>query len=388
MYTAFSITSSEEPLNCQKRSLEDAIANLPPLGALVRVQAAGVCHSDLHQWKEGGVRLSETEIFKYATRPCYGFPKIPGHEVAGRVHAFGSGVKPGDTEPSVNIGDRVSIYPWMGCGECASCNNRDDSYCTSKNRYELGMCIDGGYAEYVSIPHHKYLLPLPLDITSELGAMLGCSCLTAYSAVKSALSAIPSPLLSGLPSTCIAVIGIGGLGQWALALMPLLLPAQLKNCYTVAVDTSYEKLEEAKRFDGICNTFLLDTSVSATEESNRFKTAHNNLRGFNAVLDFVNNPFTFEFSMEALGSGGVLAAVGLFGGTGSFALPLLTLKRLKIIGIQTGSRKEMQEVMNLVSSNVDRVKVPDLTFYRLEQCMEALNDLELGRIRGRAVLRM
>lgn len=384
MYTAFSITSPEEPLDCQKRSLEDAITNLPSLGVLIRVRAAGVCHSDLHQWKEGGIRLSETRILKYSERPGFEFPKVPGHEVSGTVHAFGSGVAPADV--GLSVGDRVSVYPWMSCGECAACNSRNDGYCTGKHR-ELGLCIDGGYAEYVTVPHHKYLLPLPSGITSELGAMLGCSCLTAYSAVKSALSVVPGPLLASLPSVSVAVIGIGGLGQWALTLLPLLLPPTQSNCVIIAVDSNPEKLEVAKKLDSVSDGFLLDTAEPAKKESDRLKALHS-LRGFNVVLDFVNNPFTFEFSVELLGKGGVLAAVGLFGGTGSLVLPLLSLKKLRIIGIMTGSCQDMRDVMDLVSSNIDRIEVPDTKFYRLEQCMEALNDLELGKIKGRAILKM
>ena len=171
---------------------------------LVEVIGAGICRSDLHVL-DG--------LLADAVHP----PVTMGHEIAGRVAA--AGPLAGDVQP----GDPVAVMVGWGCGHCEWCVGGREQLCPLGK--EAGATADGGFAEYVLVPHRRHLIPLgsldPLEATP-----LGCAALSAYAAVKRV-----RPCLEG--RSTLVVIGVGGLGQYAVQLARVLTGAAV-----VAVDVS------------------------------------------------------------------------------------------------------------------------------------------------------
>jgi D-arabinose 1-dehydrogenase-like Zn-dependent alcohol dehydrogenase len=165
---------------------------------LLRVEAAGVCHSDVHIW-EGHFDLGDGKQISLESRGVH-LPFTMGHEIAGEVAALGphaSGVK---------VGDKVVAYPWIGCGECAVCKKGEELLCLTP--CTLGTRRAGGYGTHVIVPHGRYLLPHD-GIPQGLAATYTCSGITAFSALKKTREhvAIDDHLV---------IIGAGGVGGSAV----------------------------------------------------------------------------------------------------------------------------------------------------------------------------
>src|SRR5260221_10432042 len=167
---------------------------------LLRVTAAGVCHSDVHIW-EGYFDLGGGRKFHMSDRGMK-LPHTLGHEIAGEVVAFGPKAR------GVKKGQKRLVYPWIGCGTCAVCKDGDENFCLSP-RY-LGIQRAGGYSDHVVVPHPRYLLDLG-RLTPAEAAPFACSGITAYGALKCVGEAV-------LTEQPILIIGAGGLGLMSLAL--------------------------------------------------------------------------------------------------------------------------------------------------------------------------
>jgi alcohol dehydrogenase, propanol-preferring len=156
---------------------------------LLRVRAAGVCHSDLHIW-EGSYDLGFGRKLSLKDRGI-SVPLTLGHETAGEVVAAGPdahGVLPGDVR---------LVYPWIGCGGCPVCLRGDENLC-AKPRF-LGVYCDGGYSDHITVPHPKYLLDLEgLDPVSA--APYACSGVTTYSALAKLTDVIATEPISRDPN--------------------------------------------------------------------------------------------------------------------------------------------------------------------------------------------
>src|SRR5262245_24943975 len=139
-----------------------------PVGTevLVRVDRCGVCHSDLHL-QDGYFRLGPEK--KLDVRSGRALPFTLGHEIAGTVEGIGP------QADSIRAGDRVAVYPWIGCGSCPACRRGEENICAAPRH--LGINVEGGFASHVLVPHPRYLIehdPLPASIA----AILMCSGLT------------------------------------------------------------------------------------------------------------------------------------------------------------------------------------------------------------------
>ena len=381
-YSSYFIPKPKTDLKHRECSLEETVSNIPKNGCLVKVHYAGVCHTDLHQL-EGGYQLSDTEFMSFADRPGYGYPRVPGHEVSGVVYSLGADVCPNS---SVMVGDKVCVFAWMGCGSCSMCEIKQSSFCTGSSSCELGMCIDGGYMQYVIVPHVKYVLPVPSNVSMELGCTLSCGCLTAYNASRAAICNIPEPFHKVSSQLKVCIIGLGGVGQWTAKLLPLVISqGKIHKLQITGIDVAEMKLDNLKRTGILGETFLIDKSKPVKAQAQGILASTG--AGFHAVIDCVNNSATFELATLLLRNGGVLVSVGLFGGTGTISLPLLPLRRHKIIGIQTGSLKDFEDLLMFLESLEAPVEGPQLTIYSLEDCMKAVNDVKEGKMNGRALLK-
>ena len=140
---------------------------------LVRIEAAGVCHSDLHIW-HGEYDLGNGKKLSMADRGMK-LPLTMGHEIAGEVIAVGPDVK------DVQVGKRYVVFPWHGCGECKVCKRGDENLCLAGK--SMGVYQNGGYADHVLVNHGYYLVDIG-DMPAERAAPYACSGLTTYSAIN------------------------------------------------------------------------------------------------------------------------------------------------------------------------------------------------------------
>jgi len=343
------ITEFGQPLERQARS------EMIPQGTevILEVLAAGVCHTDLHV-REGGVDLGHGKRLNYAERGVK-LPKTLGHENVGRV--VSAGPDAGDIDTSKNY----VIYPWCGCGACDVCRTGDENLCAMP-RF-LGIHADGGYATHIRITHPRYLVDIG-DLVPSQAAPLACSGLTTFAALKK-LGDLPNkqPLL---------IIGAGGLG---LTCMQLLKARGMMAPAVVDIDSA--KREAAMKAGA-------SAAIDPTAADVLDKIAAACRGAPTAAIDFVNAEKTAELAFNALGKGGTLVTVGLFGGAAPWPLPLITLKSVKIHGSYVGSLPEFKELMEFARSGA-LSPIPSKTF-PLEEAESALNELETGRILGRAIL--
>ena len=319
---------------------------------IVKVRSTGVCHSDLHLW-EGGYDTGDG--FMKVTDRGVKFPVTPGHEVVGSVEEIGDSVQ------GVNIGDLVLVYPWIGCGECVTCEKGDTNLCESPK--SLGVFQDGGYAEYVLVPDAKFLAKID-NLDPDAAASLACSGLTAFTAVKKALTNSPENIL---------IVGAGGLG-----LMGVQIANALTKANIICADLDDEKLESAKKLGA--------THIINTKESDAVKKIMSicNEKGVDSIIDFVNAPPTVKMDLSLIRKRGNIILVGLFGGSVELPLVSVPLKAITIQGAYTGNYNDMLELIKLAQRGVINPIVSK--HYKLDEVNIALGDLKNRKIIGRAVI--
>ena len=319
---------------------------------IIKVKSTGVCHSDLHLW-EGGYDTGDG--FMKVTDRGVKFPVTPGHEVVGNVEEIGDSVQ------GVNIGDLVLVYPWIGCGECPTCQNGDTNLCESPR--SLGVFQDGGYAEYVLVPDAKFLAKID-NLDPDAAASLACSGLTAFTAVKKALTNSPENIL---------IVGAGGLG-----LMGVQIANALTKANIICADLDDEKLESAKKLGA--------THIINTKESDAVKKIMSicNEKGVDSIIDFVNAPPTVKMDLSLIRKRGNIILVGLFGGSVELSLVSVPLKAITIQGAYTGNYNDMLELIKLAQRGVINPIVSK--HYKLDEANTALGDLKNRKIIGRAVI--
>lgn len=234
---------------------------------LVRVRAAGICHSDAH-YRAGRSGMGR-------------LPITLGHEVAGEVEWVGAKVT------NVKAGDRVCLHYNISCSNCYYCKTGKEQFCTTVQM--IGHHIDGGYAEYVAMPARN-AIPLPEEISFEEGATLMCASATALHALRR------GRVKDG---ETVAVFGVGGLGMSAIQLAKALGAVEV-----YAVDIKQDKLELASQYGAI----PVDASRSDAVEEIRRSTQG---KGVDVALEMIGLPITMSQTIESLGVRGRAVIVGL-----------------------------------------------------------------------------
>jgi len=243
---------------------------IPSIGEkdiLVRVRAAGICHSDAH-YRAGRSSMGR-------------MPITLGHEVAGEVEWIGPQVT------TLKAGERVSLHYNISCGDCYYCKSGNDQFCDTVKM--LGHHIDGGYAEYVAVPARN-AIPLPDEIPFEEGATLMCASATALHALyKGRVKA----------GETVAVFGVGGLGLSAIQLAKALGAVKV-----FAVDIKQDKLELASEYDAI----PIDAGrVEAVEEIRKLTKG----KGVDVALEMIGLRKTMEQAIDSVAYLGRAVMVGL-----------------------------------------------------------------------------
>ena len=329
-------------------------ANPEPTGTevLVLVSHCGVCHSDLHI-HDGYFSLGNDR--RLDVSGGRDLPFTLGHEIQGEVAALG----PDAT--GIQVADECVLYPWIGCGNCAQCETGQENLCGSNRN--LGTRKDGGFSDYVLVPHPRYLLNAN-GIPGGLAGTYMCSGLTAYSALKKVGEASKADK--------ILILGLGGVGY-----MGLQLAQSLFGDIILCADIDVSKRDEALRAGA--------KQVYDSSDQTEFKSVIRDTGGgVYAVLDFVGSEASVGFGRKCLRRGGRLILVGLFGGGIQIDLPLMALQGHSIIGSITGSLGEARELLAFVKEN--KVNPIPIEERPLDQANSTLDDLRAGKIIGRVVL--
>lgn len=325
---------------------------------LIKVKAAGVCHSDLHIW-QGGYDLGHGRKPLSLKDRGVSLPLTMGHETVGEVVAFGPDVTAAD-KGDLKIGDVALVYPWLGCGSCDICASDDENMCPKPNA--LGVYCDGGYADHMTVPKAKYLLNLK-GLDPVTAAPYACSGVTTYSALKKVEEHFNTPIV---------IFGAGGLGLMALSLLKA-----MGGKGAIVVDIDARKREAAEAAGALAT--VDGKAPDALEQL--AKKAGGPIR---AVIDLVGNAATAQLGFDCLAKGGKLVMVGLFGGGAPWALPLIPIKAITIQGSYVGNLRETRELLDLVRSK--KIAAIPVTTMPLASANQALSDLQKGKLVGRAVL--
>ncbi len=320
---------------------------------LVKVKAAGLCHSDLHIW-EGHYDLGGGKKLTMADRGVKP-PLTLSHEIAGEV--FSGGADAG----VLSIGQRVLVHPWIGCGECAACLRGEENICIKPQA--LGVARPGGFAEYVLVPHPKYLVPLG-DLDEALAAPLACAGVTTFSALKK--------LGKRIHEGPVVIIGAGGLGLMAIQVLKA-----LGGHGALVVDVDAGKREAA-----VAAGALGAIDARAADVVQQIQAATGG--GARAVLDLVGATATVTTAVASCARGAHIVICGLIGGDITLSLPLIPMRPLNIQGSYVGTVEELRELVALVRSGA--LKAIPVNRRPLSEANEALMDLHHGRIVGRTVL--
>jgi len=315
-----------------------------PGEVLVRMGAAGVCHSDLH-------------VIDAPDALGMPIPLTLGHENAGWIEAFGPGVA------GFERGEAVAIYGIVGCGSCVACLAGRDNECRRVPPGGIGLSRDGGMAEYVLVPARQ-LIPIgDLDVTQA--APLTDAGLTPYHAIVVTRRGLR-------PSATCVVIGVGGLGHMAVQILAATTASRI-----IAVDVREEALQLAREMGAHHTIQSNDDAVRAIRD----------LVGpppgsADVVLDCVGSPATVEIARAVVTTGGDLAIVGLGGG----ALPVgfgSVAMETRVIVPFWGTRAELAEVIALARGGRIRAHVER---FPLTDVRHAYDSLRAGRLKGRAVV--
>ncbi len=311
---------------------------LEPGQIRVRVEACGLCHTDIHA-AHGDWPIKPSPPF------------IPGHEGVGIVRELGPGV----TE--VALGDRVAM-PWLGyaCGTCDYCVTGWETLCESQQN--MGYSIDGAFGEYATA-YARYVVKVPEAIDAFDAAPLTCAGVTTYKAVK----------VAGVRSSdLVAVFGVGGLGHLAIQY------AAIAGGRVVAIDLVDEKLELARELGA-------EFTVNAAKEDP--VAAIKALGGADQAIALAVSPRAFEQAYGSLRRGGKLVFVAL-PADNEVKVPIFetVLNGITIVGSIVGTRTDLREVFELHAAGKTKV-VREVR--PLSRVNESIADVEAGRVAARIV---
>ncbi len=310
-----------------------------PNEILIKIEACGVCHSQLHSiegdWKDIGLPPT--------------LPTVPGHEVVGKIIEIGNGVT------KFKVDERVGITPLLGsCLNCQYCNEGKEYLC--ENMDVTGESLRGGYTEYITV-EEEFATKVPDTMRSEYAAPLFCAGITAYKAVKAA---------EPKKNKKIAIFGIGGVGHMAIQF------AKVEGCDVSGVSRKEKHLDVAKKL-GADNIF-----VYSSNQDQFLENVKKEYGLFDAAIVFAPVDEVTDTAIKSIKKGGtvVIATVG--------KIPnFLAFEEKTVRGTLIGSRKDMEDVIKI--SGEHKLEVVTESF-PLEQANEVLLKLKNSEIDARAVL--
>jgi D-arabinose 1-dehydrogenase-like Zn-dependent alcohol dehydrogenase len=350
---SYDVTTFESPMELSERPTPEPVGE----EVLIKILAAGVCHSDLHIC-DGYYDLGGGKKLRMGDRGV-ALPITMGHEIAGEVAALGPNAK------GLKVGQRVVVYPWMGCGQCGACARGDENLCIKPGF--LGIFRRGGYATHCISPHARYCLPIG-DLDPVVAAPYACSGVTTYSA----LNKFDRATLRNEP---IVVIGAGGLGLMCLSVMKAL---GAKGAIVVDIDP-------VKRAAALKAGALAAIDANAPDAVAQIQALTRDGIGAVGVVDLVGAGSSVQLAMASVARGGRIVVVGLIGGEVTIPVPTLPQRAMILQGSYVGNLQELTDLMAIVARG-EIVNIPTQT-RPLEGAQSALDDLRAGKVIGRIVLK-
>jgi propanol-preferring alcohol dehydrogenase len=310
-----------------------------PNEILIKIEACGVCHSQLHgiegDWKDLGIPPE--------------LPTVPGHEVVGRIIEIGKNVT------KFQVGDRAGITPLLeSCMDCQYCKEGKEYLCESM--MVLGESLKGGYAEYITVAE-DFATRIPDTMKPEYAAPLFCAGITAYKAVK---ASEPSK------NKKIGIFGIGGVGHMAVQF------AKLAGADVIAISRNTNHLEVAKKLGAST------TIVFSQDQEIVLKELKEKIGLLDAAIVFAPADVVTNTAIKAIKKGG-LVVIATIGEISNF----VAFEEKTIRGTLIGSLNDMREVIKIADEK--NLKVIS-EVYPLEQANEVLAKLKTSEIEARAVL--
>jgi D-arabinose 1-dehydrogenase-like Zn-dependent alcohol dehydrogenase len=305
----------------------------------IKVQACGVCHSDVLT-KEGGI-------------PGIVYPRAPGHEIAGVIDAIGEGADPW------KIGDRVGVG-WHGghCGKCESCRRGD--FITCVKLQIPGISYDGGYAEFVHAPVES-LAHIPTELTPEEAAPLMCAGVTTFNALRNS---------GARPGDLVAVQGIGGLGHLGVQF------ASKFGFETVAIGRGADKKPLALKLGA--RTYIDSAAQDITKELL-------GLGGARVILATAPDGKAMGSLIDGLGAGGKLVIVGASPDPFAVSSFQLILAHRSIVGWPSGTSIDSEDTLRFAAASGVR---PMIETFPLERAADGYDRMMSGKVRFRSVLKI
>ncbi|WP_443026566.1 alcohol dehydrogenase AdhP [Sphingomonas sp. IC-56] len=320
---------------------ECAIPTPGPDDVLVKIEATGVCHTDLHA-VDGD----------WPVKPV--MPLIPGHEGVGYVAALGSRVA------GIKEGDAVGI-PWLydACGRCEYCQTGWETLC--ERQHNSGYSVNGTFAEY-AVGSAKYVGLLPPKPDFDALAPILCAGVTTYKGLKET---------EAKPGEWVVVSGVGGLGHVALQY------AKAMGLHVVAIDVADAKLELARSLGA-------DVAVDGSSGDAVAQVIAATGGGAHGVLVTAVSPMAFSQAIACARRRGTVALVGL--PPGHFPTPIfdVVLKRISVRGSIVGTRRDLAEALAFAAEGKIRTTI---SVEPLESVNDVFDRLRRGQVNGRIVLR-
>lgn len=318
---------------------EVPVPEVGPRQVLVKIAAAGVCHTDLHA-AEGDWPVKPSPPF------------IPGHEGVGHVAAAGREVR------HVKEGDRVGV-PWLytACGHCRHCLGGWETLCAEQQN--TGYSVNGGFAEYVvADPDYVGHLPAKVDFVEIAPAL--CAGVTVYKGLK---------MTDTRPGDWVAISGIGGLGHMAVQY------ARAMGLHVVAIDIDDAKLDLARQLGAalVVNARHDDPAAFVQKQ----------VGGANGVLVTAVSPKAFEQALGMVGRGGTVSLTGLPPGDFPLSIFNTVLNGITVRGSIVGTRLDLREALDFAGEGTVKAIVETAV---LEDINDVFARMHRGDIQGRIVL--
>jgi len=305
----------------------------------VQVEACGICHSDA--------------LVKEGLWPGLQYPRVPGHEIAGRIDALGDNVTLWQRGQRVGVG-------WHGghCFVCEQCRRGDFAMCV--NRKVTGIDFDGGYATHVIVPA-AVLAAIPDDLPAEEAGPFMCAGVTVFNALRNS---------GARAGDVVAVHGIGGLGHLGVQY------ARRMGFNTVAINRGKDKEELARQLGA--HDYIDATAQDVVAELQR-------LGGASVILATAPNAQSISGLVDGLAPSGRLLVPAAPLEPLSINVFSLITKRSSVAGWYSGTAKDSQDTLEF--SALSGVH-PMIEKYPLDQVAEAYEQMHSGRVRFRVVLTM
>jgi len=306
---------------------------------LLKIEACGVCHSQLHgiegDWKDIGIPPT--------------LPTVPGHELVGKVVEIGENVS------KFKVGDRAGVTPLLeSCNDCQYCKEGKENLCESSTI--TGESLKGGYTEYITVTE-DFATKVPESMKPEYAAPLFCAGITAYKAVKAA-----EPKLHKK----IGIFGIGGVGHMAVQF------AKVENCDVIAFSRTQNHLDVAKRLGA---ADVMTFSENQQEFLGKLKEKHGML---DAAIVFAPADIVTDTAIKSVKKGGLIV-IATVGENPAF----MAFEEKTIRGTLIGTTKDMEQVIKICDEkNIEVIS----QIFPLESVNQVLKKLKDSEIEARAVL--